>query len=174
MTDQVSIAYPIDRVSKSVETITHSHHEIHKGGAFTVHNVQSVSTTTFKWQVTTLDSAIRVHMLFQVEGTGEVDLLVTEGSDRDDGGALTEINRDRTSSNVATTIVTTTPTGGSTDGATTIMEIRAGSTQGSKTAESGGSRGTNEFILKPNTKYVISVTTYAAVYITLELNWYEE
>lgn len=29
------------------------------------------------------------------------------------------------------------------------------------------------WILKPNTKYVISITTYAAVYATMKIDWFE-
>ena len=174
MPAQTSIAYPLDGVSMALEVITDEHHEIHEGDSYTISNVQSVDTTTFKWQVTTANSTTYAHMIFAVEGTGEVSLLVTEGSDRTDGGALAEINRDRNSPNTSGVVVTTTPTSGDTDGATTILAIRSGATnQGSKTIEGAGTRGQNEFILKPNTKYVISVTTFATVYVTLELNWYE-
>ncbi len=173
MTSTFSISHPIDALSQALETITDEHHEIHQGHSYTVSDVQSVSTTTFKWQVTTPDTENFAHMIFQVDGTGEIFLVVTEGSDRTDGGALAEINRDRNSTETSDVIVTTTPTAGATDGATTILSIRAGATgQGAKTVEGGGSRGQNEFILKRNTKYVISVTTFAAIYVTLELNWY--
>ncbi len=173
MPASITILHPIDVLSQALETITDEHHEIHQGHSYTVTDVQSVSTTTFKWQVTTPDTDRHAHMLFEVEGTGEISLVVTEGSDRDDGGALSEINRDRNSAETSDVIVTTTPVNGSTDGATTILSIRAGATgQGAKTVEGGGSRGQNEFILKQNTKYVIAVTTFAAIYVTLELNWY--
>lgn len=33
--------------------------------------------------------------------------------------------------------------------------------------------GANEFILKPNTKYVVSVETFADVYVTFHLDYYE-
>ena len=164
-----------DGSTSAIKTITYPHHEIHSGSSYHASDVQSVSTTTIKWQVTTPDSLAYAHMIFNVECTGEMLVIVTEGSDRTDGTALSEINRNRVGTPAAAgTIVTRTPTGGDTDGATTILTTRVGSTGvGSKTLSGGGARGTNEYILKPNTKYVVSVTTYAAVFVSLELDWYE-
>lgn len=164
-----------DGSTSAIKTITYPHHEIHSGSSYHASDVQSVSTTTIKWQVTTPDSLAYAHMIFSVECTGEMLLLVTEGSNKVDGTALAEINRNRVGTpKTAGTIVTRTPTGGDTDGATTILTTRVGSTGvGSKTLSGGGARGTNEYILKPNTKYVVSVTTYAAVFVSLELDWYE-
>ena len=92
--------------------------------------------------------------------------MVTEGSDRTDGTALSEVNKKRVGTpTAATTIVTRTPTGGSTDGATTLFSIRKSATI---------QPDENDFwILKPNTKYVISITTYAAVYATMKIDWAE-
>ena len=165
----------MDASTNSLQTVPYEHHEIHSGSSFHTSDVRSVDTTTFKWQITTPDSLVYSHMLFNLECTGEMLLLVTEGSDRTDGTALTEVNRNRVGTPaVAGTIVTHTPTAGTTDGAITILTTRVGSTGvGSKTISGGGSRGTNEYVLKPNTKYVVSITTYAAVYVSLELDWYE-
>jgi len=165
----------MDASTNSLQTLTYEHHEIHSGSSFHVSNVQNVDTTTFKWMVTTPDSTKYAHMLFNVECTGEMLLLVTEGADRTGGDALVEINRNRVGTPTAATVVVTgTPTGGTTDGATTILTTRVGSTGvGSKTLSGGGSRGSNEYVLKPNTKYIVSVTTYADVNVSLELDWYE-
>ncbi len=155
--------------------ITYSHHQVHEGNRFVVNDVQNVSTTTMKWQITTPDSLVYTHLFLDIEGTGEISVVVTEGSDRTDGTALAEINRNRVGTPAsANTIVTRTPTGGSTDGATTIFAKRGGATsQGSKTLEGGGLRGENEFVLKPNTKYVVSVETFANIYVSFRMNWYE-
>ena len=167
--------YMRDDSTYSRTTIEYDHHEIHSGNSCHVSDVQSVDTTTFKWQVTTPNTLVYAHMVFDLECTGEMSVSITEGSDRTDGTALAEINRNRVGTpNTAGTVVTHTPTGGSTDGATTIFTIRSGSTGvGGKTILAGGSRGNNEYVLKPNTKYVISATTYAAVFVSLELDWYE-
>lgn len=174
MPEQVSIAHPLDGITLSVNTIAHEHHEIHEGDSFTVSDVQLVDATTFKWQITTSNSERVSHMIFDIDCTGEMLVLITEGSDRTDGGGLTEINRNRNCDVVSSTVVTTTPTDGATDGAVTIDTLRVGSTGvASKTISSGGARGQNEYMLKQNTKYVVSVTTFATVYVTLHLDWYE-
>lgn len=164
----------IDSTTNAQTIVSYDHHEVHAGSFFSVYNTQSVSTTTFKWQVTTPNTDVLAHLQFGVACTGEMTALVTEGSDRTDGTAITEINHHRSSTNTAGVVVTHTPTGGTTDGAVTLFSLRDGATGvASKTIASGSGRATNEYILKKNTKYVISVTTYAAVYVTLELDWYE-
>ena len=165
----------IDSSTHSIQTIEYEHHEIHSGSSFVCADLRNVSTATFKWQVTTPGGTKYAHMVFDIDCTGEMTVLVTEGSDRVDGTALVEINRNRVGTPTgATVIVTHTPTGGETDGAITLINHRSGATGvGSKTISSGGLRGGNEFVLKPSTKYVISVTTYANVWVSLDIDWYE-
>lgn len=164
-----------DENTRALTNISFEHHLIHIGDSFVVCDVQNVNATTIKWQITTPNTTKYSHVIFDIEATGEMLMAVTEGSDRTDGVALTEINRSRIGTpNVAGTIVTRTPTGGSTDGATTITSRRVGATGvASKTLTGGGNRGTNEFILKPNTKYVVAITTFADIYVTFCLDWYE-
>ena len=174
-TDDVTITGPVDSISSALNVINYEHHEVHDGSSFTVADTVSCDTTTCKWQVTTPNTTTYAHMLFELSCTGEATYLVTEGSDRTDGTALVEVNRRRVGTPAtATTIVTRTPTGGTTDGATTLFTMRNGITNvAGKNIEVGTARATNEWVLKPNTKYVISVTTYAAVYVTCLLDWYE-
>lgn len=165
----------IDASTNSLQVVDYEHHEIHSGSSFVVSDIQNVDTTTVKYQITTPNTTKYAHMIFNVTCTGEFSLLVTEGSDRTDGTALVEVNRNRVGTpTAATVIVTLTPTGGSTDGATAIFAERDGATgSGSKTLSSGASRGNSEFILKPNTKYVVAIETFADVYVTFEPGWYE-
>ncbi|KKL12030.1 hypothetical protein LCGC14_2539820, partial [marine sediment metagenome] len=117
----------IDEKTHALVFSSWAHHKIHERGSFVVSDVQSVSTTTMKWQITTPDSEKYTHALFDLDGTGEMSVIITEGSDRTDGTALVEINRNRVGTTPsAGTIVTRTPTGGSTDGAITIFSIRRG------------------------------------------------
>lgn len=165
----------IDASTNTLQTIEYEHHEIHSGSSFNTCDVQLVDTTTIKWQITTPAGTKYSHMVFNVAGNGEIYASITEGSDRVDGTAMAEINRNRVGTpNVAGTIITRTPTGGTTDGAVTLCQVRAGSTGVSgKTVSGGGARGQNEFVLKPSTKYIASVTTYAATYVSIEFDWYE-
>jgi len=165
----------IDKIADSLITIPFEHHEVQEGDSFTICDVQSVSTTTMKWLITTPNSLKYSHVIFDIQCTGEATILITEGADRTGVNVLDAINRRRVGTpTVATLTAKRVTSAGSTDGATTIENRRVGATGvGSKTVSSGGARGVNEYILKPNTKYVISVTTYAAVYVTMCLDWYE-
>ena len=169
-----NIAY-IDTTTGDLVTVPEDHNQIHDGNSYTVSDIQNVNAGTFKWQITTPNSTTYAHMIFHVDCTGEMMVSITEGSDRTDGTAMAEINRNRNSSNTATVVVTHTPTGGSTDGAVTIFADRIGSTgTGPIGGSSSGTRGENEYILKANTKYVVAVTTYDDVYVSAEFDWYEQ
>ena len=164
-----------DGVTNSFKIVDYAHHEIHGGSSFTVSDTQVCNTTTIKWQIITPNSTKYAHMLFELSSTGEATYLVTEGADRDAGTALSVVNRRRVGTPTeATVTVSRAPTGGTTDGATILYSRRSGITGvGSKSVEGGAARATHEWILKPNTKYVVSITTYAAVYASLLLDWYE-
>ena len=87
---------------------------------------------------------------------------------------MSKINRKRTSTKISELTISRTPTGGTTDGDVILFVHRSGSTSfGGTSNVGGGARAENEFNLKSNTKYVISATTFADVYVTLNLNWYE-
>lgn len=165
----------IDSVSGAVRTIAHDHHELHDGDAYHISDVQQVDTTTLKWMLTTPDVTEWVHMVFGIECTGDILVTITEGADRTGTTALTAINRNRNSSNTAGLVVHRAYSAGSTDGATTIYSKRTGVSGAIPTQSNaiGGSRGTTEFILKQNTKYVVSVTTTDTEQVSFELDWYE-
>jgi len=158
-----------------VVTIERAHKMIHNGKSFSVSDTVACDTNTCKWQITTPNTEIYSHLLFYLSCTGEATFLVTGGSDRVDGTALNEVNRRRVGTPAtAGTIVTRTPTDGTTDGAVVLFNMRNGNTGvAGKSVEAGSGAATNEWILKPNTKYVISITTYASVYVSCKLDWYE-
>lgn len=125
--------------------------------------------------ITTPNSTTYAHLVFELSSTGEATYTVTGDADRVAGTGLTVVNRRRVGTPAASTVtVSRTPTGGTTDGTTTLFSKRAGITgAGSKSIEGSSTRDINEWILKPNTKYVISITTYADVFVTCQLDWYE-
>jgi len=175
LTDNDGNIASVDGATESLKVIDPDRAITHEGYAFTVSDSVAADTTTVQWQIATADSLKYPHMVFVLSATGEATFLVTEGSDRDDGTALNEVNRRRVGTpNVAETVVTRAPTGGSTDGDIVLLNIRNGIVGlGGKSVEGGEKRGENEFILAPNTKYIISITTYAANYATCKLNWFE-
>ena len=164
-----------DSTTGAAKTITYPHHEIHDGSSFVISDVQNLDTTTAYWMITTPDSTKYSHVIFDVTCTGEFTLTITEGADRTGTTALTAINRRRIGTPTAATLVMHRGySGGTTNGATTIFTMRDGATGVSgKTISGGGARGMNEFILKPNTKYIIAVTTYADSWVSGHLDWYE-
>jgi hypothetical protein len=167
--------FNVDDTTSALIGIDYSHHEVHEGSSFVVNDLQNVNTTSMQWMITTPDSLKYAHMLFNLECNGEMDVLITEGADKTGTNALAEINRRRVGTPPAATVVAhRVVSGGTTDGAVTILSRRGGATAaGSRTVSPGASRGDNEFVLKPNTKYIITVTTYADSWVTFAADWYE-
>lgn len=174
-TDGYYAPVALDETSKTLQIIDFAHHEVHEGDYYSVSDTVNCSSSTVKWQVTTANTTTYAHFVFDLTCTGEATFLVTEGSDRTNGTALAEVNRRRVPPvSTAATVVTRTPTGGTTDGATILFSRRNGITGvAGKSVETAGARDTSEWILAPGTKYVISVTTYADVFVSVKLDWYE-
>jgi len=161
-----------DSTSGTSAIIQAEHRMIHLGKSYTVSDVQNVATTSMAWQITTPAGTTYAHMVVDAFCTGEMQAVLTEGSNKTDGTALVEINRNRNNTTAATVIVTRTPTGGDTVGATTLRASRNGASGVANIP--ADLRASNEFILKPATKYVLTVTTYADVWVTFRANWYVE
>lgn len=165
----------IDNISGYPVCIDISHHKIHEGDSFSVCDTVACDTATVKWMFQTPNTIRYSHLVFNLSCTGEATYLVTGDADRTTGTILTAVNRRRVGTpKLATPIVSRTPVGGTTDGLTILFSKRAGITGvGSKPIEGSSARADNEWILKQNTKYIISIKTYAAVYVTCQLDWYE-
>ena len=154
--------------------IEHELHAIHLGESFKIDDLLQLNNTTQLWLITTADNLRFAHMIFDVLCTGEMTILVTEGADRTTSAAnLTPLNRRRVGTpSDAEVTVGRGATGGSTNGATVIKNLRIGATD-KFSALAGDAPGRREYVLKPNTKYVVSVTTYTDVHVTLRLHWCE-
>ena len=164
----------VDKMTNVITTIEYEHHEVHAGSSFHCSDVVACNTTTVKWLITTPNTAKYAHMTFGCVSTNEMLIAVTEGADRTGTTGLSCVNHNRNSAATATTTIHRGATEGTTDGATAIYSIRSGSTgSAGKAVDAGDSRALNEYILKSNTKYVVSVTTYGDAFISLELDWYE-
>lgn len=159
---------------KAVVEIDCGHNQIHEGNSFTICDTVACDTNTVKWQINT-SSVKDMHVQFEMSGDGAATFLVTEDSDRIDGTVLTPLNRNRNiPMPTSASIISRTPTNGATDGATVLFSKRDGIVGlGGKSVQTGSVRTTNEWILKRSTKYVISITTYAASFVTCLLDWYE-
>ena len=171
---------PIDAVTGARVAVQSSHHEVHEGCAFTVHDRLNISTATQKWLVVTPNSLKFAHMIFSAVATGEISITVTEGATHTGTTGLTEVARRRVVESPAIAATLTafrgvdTVSPATSDGITEILAERSGATgQGNKTMEAGTGRGENEYILAPNTKYTVAIQTFADVWVTLILDWYE-
>lgn len=164
----------LDDYTHAVIGLEFDHHEVHEGDSYSCNDTVNVNAATQYWMVTTPDTAKYANMVFNAVCTGEMLIAVTEGADRTGVASLTAINRNRNSLNASGLVVHRGYSGGTTNGAVTIETERTGLTGvGGKTLEAGQTRGLSEFVLKRNTKYVIAVTTYDNVHVTLKLSWYE-
>lgn len=165
----------LDGISNQQVVIQSDHHEIHNGVSYKATDVVNVNSTTQKWMFETPGGTDYVHCIFDLAATGEAQYSITEGADRTTGTEIAAINRKRGgTAETSGSTVSRTPTGGTTDGAVTLYTVRDGATGlGSASNIPGSSRGDNEWMLKPSTKYIIAVTTYDNIYVTLRLSWYE-
>jgi hypothetical protein len=164
----------LDDSNNSQITVDLAHFKLHHGDSFVVTDIVESLTTTKKWMLTTADSLSLPHMIFDDNTTGESSIIITEGGDRIGTTSIIPVNRNRSSANTTGVVVHRDVSGGTTDGDVVIYSNRKGSTGNPSRGQTPGApRGIQEFVLKPDTKYLIAVTTYADVFTTLDLNWYD-
>lgn len=155
-----------DRYTNAQRVIEAEHAMIHDGWHFFVSDVSlAVSISSSVTYIVNTDGAAQ-HFLFEVDSDGGVAFTITEGvTTSADGTVLTTFNRNRVSSNISSLVVTKTPTG--VTGGTQIW------TGGSTNKSGGTSRSLYELILKPNTKYAMTLTAYTNnVNIGILFDWY--
>ncbi len=166
-TDGAEVQYVIN--------ISHNEQLTHEGQSYTVTDTRSINNTTAKWMLDTNGSGKEIHAIFTLTCSGEATYTLIEGADRSTGTPITAVNRNRVSSNTSLVGFSYNPTGGTTDGSTTLFTIHTGSTsQGANIGIEGSSQSPLEWILKPDTKYIITIQTYANVRATCGITWIEE
>jgi hypothetical protein len=168
----VRMASPLDSMTGALETIDYVHHEVHAGSSFRYYDVIALGNGASQaYLITVPDTTKWPHLFYFVEGLDAgVTVTLTEGADRTGTTAQTPLNRNRNSLTAATTLVHKGYSGGTTDGATTVVNRRLGQNR------TAGSAGTNiEIILKRNTKYVFTVTNLSTSTnnVQIILDWYE-
>ena len=167
-------ALPLDLATGAVNTIEYEHHEVHAGSSFTYSDVHSLAKNgVIEHLLVTPDTTKWSHMIIEVGSTGgKVKFEVFEGTNTSDNGDIEPMfNRNRNSNKEPTTILYETPT---------VINVGTRINQAiygikDKKSAGGGDRGTNEWMLKQNTKYLIRVTelNVAVTDINLEFDWYE-
>jgi len=150
--------------------IEHTHEEIHEGKHFvTTYAAVKNNAETIVLLLTTPDNTAVAHLLTKLRSSGEANFVLSENPTVSNvGTALTEINRNRNSANTAGVVVTHTPT--TSDAGTVIYTEHQGSGQ----QRGADVRGDNEFVLKQNEQYLLTITSEAASNdLSVILDWYE-
>ena len=162
----------IDRATRAVATIEWEHYQIHAGNTFTVLEVTDLGNGAVRDILgVTPDTTEWAHLVWEIEHELETSIQFYQDTTYSDNGtAISSINRNGNSTNIATTLVYHSPT--ITNVGTLIGTIQ----QGSGKKAGGSDRLANEFILKQNTAYLIRITNLTANnnLIFMKLNWYEQ
>jgi len=169
-----------DPLFKAPLFIDIAHHEVHEGDMYSAIHYDEDAASSHVVQIYFETPAVaspqkRVHMTFAHEGSGEHQYQIIEGITLSAGGAdVTPLNRRRDSgassmqafkvgSNKSSNVITYT-------GGSVVWDDWTGAGK----ASGGENRGTQEWILIPNTEYIIILTSKAAgIQISQEVTWYE-
>lgn len=161
---------PLDEITGALITTTHPHNEIHKGEMFVYCEVTDLAQDAQR-DVLISTGDRYVHIVNTTVTEAEAEYPFFEGvTASNNGTGVTAYNRNRNSLTTPTNSLFHTPTISNTG--TTLCMKHWGSGKGS----GGDDRGVNEWVLKPNTKYLIRITNFSqtANHTTIELEWYEE
>lgn len=163
----------VEETTNSLKTIDYSHAELHSGSHYFsrgyellskngVKDILIVTPNTTKWS----------HMVIGVEGISSTLVvgLYEDVTTSSDGLRDNEGNRNRNYPNDNTTFIYYNPT--ITDSGNLLAENIFGA---GKNSNGGGSRDTEEIILKQNTKYLLRITeqNLDSTYINWIIDWYE-
>lgn len=180
-----------DASTGAASQVSYEHHEIHGGSSFSAHfdnttaNADDARTAIgFKTPNTTKFG----HLVVQITASSPAELSILEAPtiDNDAGTQSTIFNRNRNSAKESTMVdISAAPTAGKFEayieaelatlaGGTTIEHIQLAGGEGPK-AVGGNSRGSQEWILKANTIYIIVLQNIGANINLHEihLDWYE-
>lgn len=163
----------IDEYTRTLVQLDFSHHEIHDGDMFYAECVNALMEENDKIELifVTPNTTKWMHAFIGVSVTGATTLQIYEGVvTSNDGDAISEVNRNRNSSNEATVVITHSPT--ITNNGTLIQTKYCGAT-GKFSADGEDQRNENEWILKQNTKYLLCLTAGASIKGKVFCNWYE-
>lgn len=168
--DAWGVPFQVDPNVQSLVTIDHVHEEIHEGRSYVVTAVVPIPAGTRFQCIITADTLVpHMVMICAVAGNGAT-ITLFEAPTFTGGTPVIPINRDRRSVNISTATFVHTPT--VTLNGTQIMQfyLAAGKDSGS------GDHGTDEWILKAGTSYLIDILCDAAQPLTFSgrMQWYEE
>lgn len=160
----------LDDSTHALNFVEYDHHEIHEGDGYTSASSSSAlnSGNTFSMLLITPSNGERLHMVNQLESTGEGEITFVEAPTITASGTPHhKLNRRRDSTATCSCQIYINC---SYSGGLVLRNFRcgAGKTQG------GNARSTSEWVLKPATAYVIVFTARAnGIYAELKSDWYE-
>ena len=164
----------LDSATEALMTVSYAHHETHAGSHFNYRDSYALAKNSVKEHlVITPDTTKWAHMIFGVSSTGgQVNVEIFEDTTVSaNGTAESCINRNRNSAVTKTTIVYEAPTV-VTDG--TILFKQTFGVDEKKSA-GGGTRDSEEIVLKQNTIYLVRTTELDvnSSTINVDFDWYE-
>ena len=185
----------VDKATDVNIQISYEHHEVHAGSSYTIHYDNTTSSDDdhrTAMAFTTPNTTKWLHAVIKITASSPAEFFLYEaatGLDLDDGSAATIMNRNRNSSNTSAVLsiddpavastVTTYDEGELSDatvattGTTLTHYVLAGG-DGPK-AVGGSARGSQEWILKQNTIYLLVLQNIGASanLHEIEVDWYE-
>lgn len=167
----------IDASTSSLQTVDYEHHELHAGNHYTYTQVDSDFdiADAVELLIVTPNTTTWAHMVIDVEAELDTNVKFYEGATHTVAAAQTAYNNNRNSANTNTTTINTHNDDGA-DG-TLIFESQFGINTGggaNTVAGGGANRGSQEWVLDQNNKYLLVVTSGSDnSSMTIRLSWYE-
>lgn len=170
----------MDASTNSLQTISYEHHEIHSGSHFTysVIDADFDIIDALDILIITPNDGKWAHMVFDVQAALDTNVQIwenTAAAGHTSAGALLVYNNNRNSITANTTTINTSNDDAA-DG-TMIFESQFGIDTGNgsnRVVGGGGVRGSEEWVLKQNSKYIFRITSGSdASVLSVKLSWYE-
>lgn len=165
-----------DSTTQSLRTITDAHHHIHAGERYVVQEGIQLNSGSKNYLITTPNTTSWAHMTIDVEGGMDTQIVFVEGSTHTGGTVMPPRNRNRNTGDGAGGVIVAHTPGGVAGAPTEIFSCQFGipTSGGGRGGGGGTQQGRSEFILKQNTKYLLTVTALSANdnNICVSIDWY--
>ena len=167
----------VDASTNTLNVISYEHHEIHSGShyTFTVHDADADVNDTLGFIITTPNTTKWCHLVIDAAGALQTEVTLRESTTRGLGALQVDYNNNRNVSDTSQIVINAMANGGAVG--TVIFQDHFGvdAGTGSQSVFGGGqSRGDSEWILKQNTKYLITVESLTDDnVVSLKLSFYE-
>ena len=176
----VNVAMPThqDSISSAIKVIDYGHAEMHSGSSYFYSELITLNGSASRGiLITTPNSATKkIHLTGTVNCIFECNIKFYEDTTTfSDGSGVTELNRNRSSSNTADGVLTVQPDINSVGTLMVEMQIGNASSIGGAAKFGGSTDQRDEWVLDGSqSKYLLLITSAAAANDTsIMLNWYE-